>query len=58
VIYRLADANTSDDPARIPAWDTLVKLTGGPGFLYVADCKLCRWPAFPAVPLAGLPGSA
>ncbi len=40
VIYRLADGNTSDDPTRIPAWDTLVKLTGSPGFLYVADCKL------------------
>src|SRR6266702_4129792 len=22
-----------------PTWDSLVKLTGGPGFLYVADCK-------------------
>ncbi|MGH3185809.1 MAG: IS1634 family transposase [Streptosporangiaceae bacterium] len=40
VIYRLADGNTSDDPAHIPTWDTLVKLTGGPDFLYVADCKL------------------
>jgi transposase len=40
VIYRLADGNASDDPARIPTWDTLVKLTGHPGFLYVADCKL------------------
>jgi transposase len=40
VIYRLADGNTSDDPTRIPTWDTLVKLTGGPDFLYVADCKL------------------
>jgi hypothetical protein len=40
VIYRLADGNTSDDPAHIPTWDQLVRLTGGPGFLYVADCKL------------------
>lgn len=40
VIYRLADGNTSDDPTHIPTWDQLVKLTGGPGFLYVADCKL------------------
>ncbi len=39
VIYRLASGNTSDDPTHIPTWDTLVKLTGGPGFLYVADCK-------------------
>src|SRR6266704_6263368 len=37
---RLADGNTSDDPTHIPTWDALVKLTGGPGFLYVADCKL------------------
>ena len=40
VIYRLADGNTNDDPTHIPTWDALVKLTGGPGFLYVADCKL------------------
>ena len=40
VIYRLADGNTSDDPTRIPTWDQLVRLTGGPGFLYAADCKL------------------
>jgi len=40
VIYRLADGNTSDDPTHIPTWDQLVKLTGGPDFLYVADCKL------------------
>ena len=39
VIYRLADGNTSDDPTHIPTWNQLVKLTGGPGFLYVADCK-------------------
>ena len=40
VICRLADGNANDDPAHIPTWDALVKLTGGPGFLYVADCKL------------------
>src|SRR6266852_2475192 len=40
VTCRLADGNTSDDPAHIPTWDQLVKLTGGPCFLYVADCKL------------------
>ena len=38
--FRLADGNTNDDPTHIPTWDALVKLTGGPGFLYVADCKL------------------
>jgi hypothetical protein len=40
VTFRLADGNTNDDPAHIPAWDQLVKLTGSPDFLYVADCKL------------------
>jgi len=40
VTFRLADGNTNDDPTHIPTWDALVKLTGGPGFLYVADCKL------------------
>ena len=40
VTFRLADGNTSDDPTHIPTWDALVKLTGGPGFLYIADCKL------------------
>ena len=40
VTYRLADGNTNDDPTHIPTWDTLAALTGTPGFLYVADCKL------------------
>ena len=40
VIYRLADGSTNDDPTHIPTLDALVKLTGSPGFLYVADCKL------------------
>ena len=40
VIYRLADGNASDDPAHIPTWDTLARLTGHADFLYVADCKL------------------
>jgi hypothetical protein len=40
VTCRLADGNTGDDPAHIPTWDKLVRLTGGPGFLYVAGCKL------------------
>jgi len=40
VIYRLADGNTTDDPAHIPTWDTLAELTGHTSFLYVADCKL------------------
>ncbi len=40
VTFRLADGNTNDDPTHIPTWDQLVKLTGSPDFLYVADCKL------------------
>jgi len=39
--HRLADGNTSDDTTHIQTWDDLVALTGGPGFLYVADSKLC-----------------
>ena len=39
--YRLTDGNTSDDPTHIPTWNALVKVLGQPGFLYVADSKLC-----------------
>ncbi|MGI8945144.1 MAG: IS1634 family transposase, partial [Thermoleophilaceae bacterium] len=39
--HRLTDGNTSDDTTHIDTWDGLVALTGGPGFLYVADSKLC-----------------
>jgi len=39
-LFQLADGNTDDDPAHIPAWDQLVKLTGSPDFLCLADCKL------------------
>jgi transposase len=33
--------NTADDTTHIRTWDSLLKLTGNPDFLYVADCKLC-----------------
>jgi Domain of unknown function (DUF4277) len=39
--YRLTDPNTTDDQTHIETWETLRALTGGAGFLYVADCKLC-----------------
>ncbi len=41
IAYRVADGNTSDDVTHIPTWDELVLLAGSPGFMYVADSKLC-----------------
>lgn len=41
IAYRLADGNTTDDQTHIDTWDGLVALIGSPGFLYVADSKLC-----------------
>jgi transposase len=41
IAYRTADGNTPDDVTHIPTWDELVSLVGAPGFLYVADSKLC-----------------
>jgi len=41
VAYRVHDGNTSDDTTHVPTWDELVALVGDPGFLYVADSKLC-----------------
>lgn len=41
IAYRCADGNTPDDVTHIPTWDELVSLVGTPGFLYVADSKLC-----------------
>jgi len=39
--HRLADGNTNDDTTHIATWNGLVALAGRPGFLYVADSKLC-----------------
>ncbi|MCA1700839.1 MAG: IS1634 family transposase, partial [Actinobacteria bacterium] len=39
--HRLAAGNTNDDRTHIDTWDELRTLTGRPGFLYVADSKLC-----------------
>ena len=41
IAYRVKDGNTSDDTTHVPTWDELVSLVGAPGFLYVADSKLC-----------------
>jgi transposase len=41
IAYRVMDGNTSDDTTHIPTWDELRALVGHPGFLYVADSKLC-----------------
>ena len=41
IAYRTADGNTGDDVTHIPTWDKLCQLTGTPGFVYVADAKLC-----------------
>ncbi len=41
IAYRVADGNTPDDLTHIPTWDELHALVGQPGFLYVADSKLC-----------------
>ena len=41
IAYRVADGNTPDDVTHVPTWDQLCVLVGTPGFLYVADSKLC-----------------
>lgn len=40
IAYRAVDGNTSDDTTHVATWNELVALTGGSGFLYVADSKL------------------
>lgn len=41
VHYSALDGNTNDSSTHIETWETLRKIAGRPGFLYVADCKLC-----------------
>ncbi|MCL5783376.1 MAG: IS1634 family transposase [Candidatus Thermoplasmatota archaeon] len=41
VHYSAADGNTNDSPTHIETWDSILKLTGRPDFMYVADSKLC-----------------
>lgn len=38
---RVLDGNTADTEPHAAIWNTLVSLAGRPGFLYVADSKLC-----------------
>ncbi|MGH9054772.1 MAG: IS1634 family transposase [Acidimicrobiales bacterium] len=40
VAHRLCDGSTEDSTTHIDTWNQLVALVGGPGFTYVADCKL------------------
>jgi len=41
VHYRALNGATNDSRTHIDTWEMLRKLAGSPGFLYVADCKLC-----------------
>ncbi|MGH2717574.1 MAG: IS1634 family transposase, partial [Actinomycetota bacterium] len=40
IAHRLADGSVQDSSTHIDTWDQLVAMVGGPGFTYVADCKL------------------
>jgi transposase len=39
--YKCYPGNVTDDTTHIETWNSLLKITGYPGFLYVADSKLC-----------------
>ncbi|MCP4267289.1 MAG: IS1634 family transposase, partial [Candidatus Brocadiaceae bacterium] len=39
--YKCYSGNVTDDTTHIETWNSLLKITGYPGFLYVADSKLC-----------------
>lgn len=41
VHYKTYAGNRSDDTTHIETWNTLRGITQDPGFLYVADCKVC-----------------
>ena len=41
VHYKCYSGNVTDDKTHIETWNSLLKITGGPEFLYVADSKLC-----------------
>lgn len=40
VAHRLEDGSTEDSTTHIDTWNQLAVIVGGPGFTYVADCKL------------------
>jgi transposase len=39
--YKCYSGNVTDDKTHIETWNSLLKITGHPDFLYVADSKLC-----------------
>jgi transposase len=39
--YMLHDGNVTDDTTHVKTWDGLREIVGHPGFIYVADSKLC-----------------
>ena len=41
VHYKTYDGNTTDDQTHIDTWETVCRIAGNTGFLYVADSKLC-----------------
>ncbi len=41
VHYKTYDGNTTDDKTHIETWNSIREIAGTPGFLYVADSKLC-----------------
>jgi transposase len=41
VQFRCCDGNTNDSTTHIETWEALRQVAGRPGFLYVADSKLC-----------------
>jgi transposase len=41
VHYKCYSGNVTDDTTHIETWNSLLKITGCPDFLYVADSKLC-----------------
>ena len=41
VHYKCYPGNVTDDKTHIETWNSLLKITGCPDFLYVADSKLC-----------------
>jgi len=41
VQFRCGAGNASDSKTHIETWNLLRQIAGTPGFLYVADCKLC-----------------
>jgi len=39
--YKAYPGNRTDDTTHIETWNTIRNIAGTPGFLYVADCKVC-----------------